>query len=61
MKIKQFVQELKKAGCLLVRHGGEHDVWFSPLTGNKEAIPRHDSQELPKGLERKIRRRLLGQ
>lgn len=61
MKTKQFVQELKTAGCRLVRHGSEHDVWSSPITGNKVAIPRHESQELGKGLERKLRRRMLGQ
>lgn len=61
MKTKQFVKELKAAGCYLVRHGSEHDVWFSPITGEKVAIPRHGSQELGKGLERRLRRKMLGQ
>ena len=61
MKTKQFVKEIEAAGCRFVRHGGNHDLWYSPLTGNMGAIPRHDAQEMPKGLERKLRRVLLGQ
>lgn len=61
MKTKQFVQELTAAGCRLLRHGSEHDIWHSPITGNIDAVPRHGSQEIPKGLERRLRRKLLGQ
>ena len=61
MKTKQFVQELKAAGCRLVRHGGGHDIWISPITGLMDSVPRHGSQELQKGMERRLRRRLLGQ
>ena len=45
MKYNQLYAELKAAGCYVVRHGGEHDVWFSPKTGKKFSIPRHGSKE----------------
>ncbi len=60
MKTKQFVKELIENGCQLVRHGSGHDKWYSPKTGLYDFIPRHDSQELPTGMERKLRKRLLG-
>lgn len=61
MKTRQFVDELRSAGCYRVRKGGNLDVWFSPITGLKDAVPRHDSKELGRGLERWLRQRLLGQ
>ena len=44
MKYNQLYAELKAAGCYVGRHGGEHDVWFSPKTGKKFSIPRHGSK-----------------
>jgi len=61
MKIGQFVRELQEAGCLFVRSGAEHDKWKSPITGLTDWVPRHPSKELGTGLERKLRKRLLGQ
>ena len=61
MKTRQFIKKLKAAGCQFVRHGGNHDLWYSPLTDMMDAVPRHDSRELPKGLEKKLRRTLLGE
>lgn len=58
MKQKEFYAELVSAGCRLVRHGANHDIWYSPATGRKWAIPRHGSHELPKGTERKARKEL---
>ena len=47
---------LKAAGCYFVSHGGRHDKWFSPITGNKFTVPRHDSQEIPTGTLKEIRK-----
>jgi mRNA interferase HicA len=55
MKTRQFQAELRAAGCYILRHGGNHDIWFSPKTGKKWAVSRHGSQELPSGTERKAR------
>lgn len=60
MKTKQFVRSLKAAGCSLVRHGGGHDVWYSPITGKTKVVPRHDSQEVPTGLLKSLKKDLLG-
>ena len=58
MKYKQFKAELSAKGCYIVRHGAEHDIWFSPITNTKTAIPRHGGKEVSKGLESKIRKAL---
>lgn len=58
MKQKEFCAELLAAGCRLIRHGAKHDIWYSPITGKKWAIPRHGSKELASGTERKARKEL---
>ena len=61
MKTRQFVKMLKDAGCTIQRHGGNHDIWYSPKTGKTDAVPRHDSKEIKKGLLQSISKNLLGQ
>lgn len=41
MKRKEFIKELKKQGCILLRHGSRHDVYLNPATGQKQPVPRH--------------------
>lgn len=60
MKTNQFVKRLKAAGCRLVRHGAEHDIWYSPVTGRSDRVPRHGSKEVGKGLLKSLERTLLG-
>ena len=59
MKYSQLFSELTTAGCHILRHGSEHDIWENPQSGAKLALPRHGSREVPKGMERKARRVLL--
>ena len=54
MKTSEAIRKLKKAGCCFVEHGGEHDCWYSPLTGKRFRIPRHHSQELATGTKKSI-------
>ena len=60
MKTSQLVRKLNRAGCFVVRHGGNHDVWYSPITGLKCPVPRHGSREVPKKTCDSILERLLG-
>ena len=60
MKYNEFVRRLKAAGCSLVRHGGGHDVWYSPITGKTRVVPRHGSKEVPKRLLKSLTKDLLG-
>lgn len=50
---------LRDAGCVLSRHGGNHDKWTNPKTGVSQFVPRH-SGEVPTGFANKILRDLVG-
>ena len=41
MKSSELLRQLKKAGCILHRHGSRHDIYINPKTGQKQPIPRH--------------------
>lgn len=56
MRTSELKKMLRDAGCYFVNHGGRHDRWFSPITGNKFSVPRHDSQEIPTGTLREIKK-----
>jgi predicted RNA binding protein YcfA (HicA-like mRNA interferase family) len=55
MKYSKLTAELKAAGCYIVRRGGNHDIWQSPITGKKFPVARHKSHEIPPGTERNIK------
>ena len=41
MKRRAFVRQLKRDGCILVRHGSRHDIYVNPKTGQRQPVPRH--------------------
>lgn len=49
MKISELTRLISKAGCRLLKHGKRHDMWINPATGETFMIPRHQSEEAPKG------------
>lgn len=56
MKSKDLIKLLKSNGCEFVRYGkGDHQVWYSPLTGNKFPVP-HPKKNMPIGTIKSIRR-----
>jgi len=60
MKSSELIKLLKKAGCKLERQGkGSHEIWYSPLTGERMSIPNHGSEEVAKGMEKKILKTML--
>ena len=44
MKINELLKILKKAGCTLIRHGSNHDIWYSTVTEKHFAVPRHKKE-----------------
>lgn len=60
MKQKELLKLLTEAGCLVVRHGSRHDIWYSPVTGKTRPVPRHGSKEVPTGLLLSLKKDLLG-
>ncbi|MDD2600530.1 MAG: type II toxin-antitoxin system HicA family toxin [Kiritimatiellae bacterium] len=56
MKRIDLVKHLSQTGCILLRHGGRHDIYHNPVTGNSEPVPRH--REINEALARRIIKRL---
>ena len=49
MKTTELLKKLLGAGCTLMRHGANHDIWYSPITGKRFPVPRHTSKEVASG------------
>ena len=56
MKRLELVRRLEEFGCVLLRHGGKHDIYHNPQTGSSEPVPRH--REVNEFLAKRIIRRL---
>ena len=56
MKRVALVRRLAKMGCVLLRHGGRHDIYHNPDTGNSEPVPHH--REINELLAKRIIKRL---
>ena len=41
MKQRDLIKILKKNGCILLRHGGNHDWYHNPITKVSQPVPRH--------------------
>jgi mRNA interferase HicA len=41
MKRQELLRKLQHEGCVLLRSGGNHDIYINPKTGKKQPIPRH--------------------
>jgi predicted RNA binding protein YcfA (HicA-like mRNA interferase family) len=52
MKRQELIKIIEKYGCVLIRHGGKHDIYQNPETGISQPIPRH--REINERLARKI-------
>ena len=54
MKISEPLKILKQHGCVLVRSGGSHDIWYSPKSRQKISLPRHRAKEIATGTADRI-------
>ena len=44
MKTSELLKILKKNGCWFLRHGGNHDIWYSDKTQRQVKVPRHSGE-----------------
>jgi mRNA interferase HicA len=56
VKRTDLIRTLLEQGCILLRHGGKHDIYHNPKTGMSQPVPRH--REINEFLARKIIREL---
>ena len=52
MKRKDLLAHLVRHGCVMVREGGRHTVYFNPKTSRTSTVPRH--REINDFLAKKI-------
>jgi len=52
MKRKELISHLVENGCIFVREGAKHSVFFNPLVKRTSTVPRH--REINKYLAKKI-------
>ena len=55
MKRRDLIKRLEEMGCVLVRHGAEHD-WYTTKTKQSQPVPRH--KEINEYLARSIIKKL---
>ena len=56
MKRRDLVKMIEGFGCVLIRHGGNHDWYRNPETGMSQPVPRH--REIRDHLAKHIIKRL---
>lgn len=56
MKRQDLIRHVESRGCLLLREGAKHSVYYNPANNQTSAIPRH--REINEFLARKICRDL---
>lgn len=56
MKRSELIRQLVAAGCVLYRHGANHDIYLNPANGKKQPVPRHT--EIDNKLASHIKRHL---
>lgn len=55
-KIIELKREFQKAGCYFDHNGGNHEIWYSPITENYFPMSRHNQQEVRKEMEKALRK-----
>ena len=56
MKYNELERKLSKEGCFLFREGGNHPLWFSPITRKTFPTSKHKSKEVRPGTLKNIER-----
>lgn len=56
VKSSELIRLLKKDGWVVVRQSGSHMIMQHPVKEGQLICPNHGSQEVGKGLEKKIKR-----
>lgn len=56
MKVSELKRLLTAAGCFMEKQKTNHEWWVNPKNGQHFAIPRHQSEEVSKGLLSRIKK-----
>lgn len=56
MRVSEFRKAVAKIGCQKVREGGNHEIWYSPITGEYFRLSRDRNKDLTPEAESKLRK-----
>ena len=56
IKYSELKKELRKAGCYQYSEGGNHEMWYSPITGQRFPVGRHNTEDVRLGTLKSIRK-----
>ena len=56
MTYGELKRRLKKIGCNLDREGKRHEIWYSPITGKRFEVGRHNTEEVATGTLNNIKK-----
>lgn len=56
MKYSELKKLLKQNGCKMIREGANHEQWYSPKTGKKFSVGRHNTEDVKTGTLKSIMR-----
>ncbi|MDQ6788934.1 MAG: type II toxin-antitoxin system HicA family toxin [Acidobacteriota bacterium] len=56
MKRRDLIKRLEEMGCILIRHGGNHDWFTNQTTKQSQPVPRHKeiNENLAKAIIKKL-------
>ena len=55
IKYSELKRELRKNGCRFEHEGGNHEIWYSPITGAKFPVSRHNTEDVKPGTLKSIK------
>lgn len=55
LRYSELKKELQKQGCRLHHEGGNHEIWYSPITGKLFPVIRHNTEEVKAGTLKSIK------
>ena len=50
-KVSEIIKKIKACGCYKIREGANHEIWYSPVTGQEFPVPRHYGKEFERKKE----------
>lgn len=56
MTYGELKRRLKRIGCRLDHEGSNHEIWYSPITGKRFPVGRHNTEEVPRGTLQSIKK-----
>ncbi len=56
MTYGELKKKLKKIGCYPDHQGSNHEIWYSPITGKLFPVGRHNTEEVPTGTVKSIKK-----